>query len=464
MAESFDVVLIGSGPGGYVGAIRAAQIGLRAAVVERNKLGGTCLHVGCIPTKALLHVAELLEGIHRSEDFGIRVGAASLDLAAVHRYKDRVIATLHRGVEYLMRKNKVTVFHGTGRLAGRGKVRIALPDGGETECEAKNIVVATGSRPRSIPGVAIDGIRILSSDDVIGLKEIPRRLAILGAGAVGVEFASVFTAFGSEVTLIEILPHALPTEDEEISETVEKALTRRGIKIRTGSKLTKVDPVEGGLRLTVEKDGQQDAVEAEYLLVAVGRAALSEGVGLESVGVQVERGFIVTDDHNQTNVKGIWAIGDVVGGYMLAHKASQEAILAVETMAGQEVRPINYDAVPRCTYSIPEVASFGLSEAQAKERGHKVRVGRFPFVANSKAAILGVREGLIKVVTDDRYGETLGMHMVGPRVTELLTEGILGKTAEATITEIAHAPHAHPTLTEAVHEAALDALGRVIHL
>ena len=464
MADSFDVVILGAGPGGYVGAIRAAQLGLRTAIVEQNKLGGTCLHVGCIPTKALLHVAELLDGIHHGEDFGIRVGDTSLDLAAVHRYKDRVVGTLHRGVEYLMRKNKVMVFHGTGRIANRGKVRIALADGSETECEAKNIVIATGSRPRSVPGVAIDGIRILSSDDIIALHEVPRRLAILGAGAVGVEFASVFSAFGSEVTVIEVLPHALPTEDEEISETIAKALARRGIKIRTQSKVTKVDPMEGGLRLTVEKDGQQDAVEAEYLLVAVGRSPLSEGVGLEAVGVQMERGFVVTDDHKQTNVKGIWAIGDVVGNYMLAHKASEEAILAVEAMAGHEVRPINYDAVPRCTYSIPEVASFGLSEARAKELGHKVRVGRFPFVANSKATILGAREGLIKVVTDERYGETLGMHMVGPRVTELLTEGILGKMTEATINDIARATHAHPTLTEAIHEAALDSLGRVIHL
>ncbi len=463
MAESFDVVIIGSGPGGYVGAVRAAQLGLRTAIVERDKLGGTCLHVGCIPTKALLHVAELLSEIQHGEQFGVRVSGASLDLAGVHRYKDRVVGTLHKGVEFLMRKNKVAVFQGIGQITGRGKVRISLTDGSETELETKNVLVATGSRPRSIPVAPIDGNRVLSSDHIIALKEVPRRLAILGAGAVGVEFASVFSAFGSDVTLIEILPRVLPMVDEEISEQIEKALPRRGIKIRTYTKLTKVEPTEGGLRLAVEKDGQQEALEVDYLLVAVGRAPVSDGLGLEALGVRLKNGFIVTDETTRTNVEGIWAIGDVIGNYMLAHVASDEAILAVEAMAGQDVHPIDYDAVPRCTYSIPEVASFGLTEARAKDLRHKVRVGRFPFLANSKANILGVREGLVKVVTDERYGEILGVHMVGPRVTELLTEGILGKNVEATIADIAHATHAHPTLTEAIHEAALDSLGRVIH-
>lgn len=465
MPDPYDLVVIGSGPGGYVGAIRAAQLGMRTAIVERGKLGGTCLHWGCIPTKALLHVAELVEEIRRGGEFGIRTGDVSVDMPSVQRYKDRVVNTLHRGVEYLMRKNGIAVFQGTARLLGPRRVHVALHDGSETELETRRVLIATGSVPRSIPGVRIDGSRILTSDHIVGLQEVPRRLGILGAGVIGVEFASVFSTFGSEVTMIEILPRALPGEDEEVSIALQKAFERRGIRIHTETKLTRIEPVEGGLRLVAERSGQPLQVEVDVLLVAVGRAPYTEGLGLEAAGVEVDDGgFIRTDGRMRTTAEGIWAIGDVVHAVpMLAHVASDEAILAVEDMAGRDVRPLDYDAVPRCTYSMPEVASFGLTESQARERGHEVRVGRFPFAANSKANILGAREGFVKVVVDAKYGEILGMHLVGPRVTELLPEGILAREVEATAEEIVHAVHAHPTLTEAIREAALDALGRVIH-
>lgn len=465
MTETYDLVVIGAGPGGYVGAIRAAQLGLRTAIVERDKLGGTCTHYGCIPTKALLHAADVIDQARRAADFGIVVEGATVDMGRVQRYRQRVVEANHKGVEFLMRKNKIATFAGTARLLARNKVHVSLNDGSETELEARHILLATGSRPRSIPGVSIDGNRVLSSDHVVFLQEIPRRLAILGAGVIGCEFASVFAAFGSEVAMIEILPRALPGEDEEISGVVEKAFGRRGIKMHTSTNLTSVEPVEGGLRLSVEKDGRTDQLEADLLLVAVGRGPVSDDLGLADVGVELDGGFIKTDERFRTTAEGIRAVGDVIHAVpMLAHVASDEAIRAVEDIAGGEVQPLDYDAVPRCTYSNPEVASFGPTEAQARERGYDVKVGRYPFSANGKARILGERDGFVKVVTDAKYGEILGMHMVGPRVTELLTEGILGKSVEATIHEVAHAMHAHPTLGEAIHEAALDALGRVIHM
>ncbi len=465
MLDPYDLVVIGAGPGGYVGAIRAAQLGLRTAIVERAKLGGTCLHLGCIPTKALLQVAELLEEIRRAREFGIRVEEPTLDMAAVQRYKDRVVATLHRGVEYLMRKNGIAVFHGSARLLDAGRVHVTLHDGSETELVTRRVLIATGSVPRTVPGVVVDGSRVLTSDHLVNLQEVPRRLGILGAGVIGVEFASIFRAFGSEVTLLEILPRVLPGEDEEVSEALRKAFERRGIRIYTEAKLQRVEPIEGGLRVVADRNGTPLQLEVDVLLVAVGRAPFSEGLGLDAVGVAVdEAGFIRTDARMRTNVEGIWAIGDVVHAVpMLAHVASEEAIVAVEDMAGLDPKPIDYLSVPRCTYSMPEVASFGLTEAQARERGYAVKVGRFPFAANSRANVLGVREGFVKVVAEARYGEILGMHMIGPRVTELLSEGILARGVEATAEEIVRSIHAHPTLTEAVREAALDALGRVIH-
>ncbi len=466
MNDLFDLVVIGAGPGGYVGAIRAAQLGLRTALVERDKLGGTCLHYGCIPTKALLHVAEVAESARMAPKLGVRVDGISVDMAGVHAYREGTVGTLHRGIEYLMRKNKIATFWGTARLVGRDRVHVSLVDGSETELRTRRVLVATGSRPQSLPWLPLDGQRVLSSDHVLTLSEVPRRLAILGAGVIGVEFASAFAALGSQVTLVEILPRVLPGEDEEVSAAVEKAFVRKGIQIHTQATLKSVERTSQGLQLSVEKDGKVLVVEADYLLVAIGRAPVSDGLGLEEVGVErTPQGFIRTDELYRTNIPGIWAVGDVIHAQpMLAHVASEEAVRAVEDMAGQNPQPLDYDAIPRCTYSNPEVASFGLTEAQARERGYEVRVGRFPFSANSKAVILQERQGFVKVVADAKHGEILGMHLVGPRVSELLSEGILAKSVEATIHEVALAVHAHPTLTEAVHEAALDALGRVVHL
>lgn len=466
MPDVYDLVVIGAGPGGYVGAIRAAQLGMRTAIVERDKLGGTCLHYGCIPTKALLHAAEVAELARGASEFGVRVESVSVDFRAVQRYRERTVGTLHRGVEYLMRKNRVATFAGTARLLRPDRVHVSLNDGSETELQTRRVLVATGSRPRSLPWLALDGERVLSSDHLVSLPEAPPRLAILGAGVIGVEFASAFASLGSQVTLIEILPRVLPAEDEEVSAAVEKAFTRRGIRILTSATLKGVERAGSGLQLSVEKDGKLETLEADRLLVAVGRGPVTDGLGLEEVGVELDpQGFVRTEGTYRTTAAGVWAIGDVIHAQpMLAHVASEEAVRAVEDMAGQSTAPLDYDAVPRCTYCRPEVASFGLTEAQARERGYDVRVGRFPFSANSKALILGEREGFVKVVADARHGEILGMHVVGPRATELLPEGILGKSVEATLHELAAAVHAHPTLAEAVHEAALDALGRVVHV
>ncbi len=466
MDDVFDLVVIGAGPGGYVGAIRASQLGMRTAIVERDKLGGTCLHYGCIPTKALLHVAEVAELVRAGARLGVRVDGVSVDMAAVHSYRERVVGTLHRGVEYLMRKNQVATFAGTARLVSRDRVHVSLNDGSETELRTRRVLVATGSRPRSLPWLAVDGQAVVTSDHLVSVREVPRRLAVLGAGVIGAEFASAFASLGSQVTVVEILPRVLPGEDEEVSGAVEKAFTRRGIRVLTSATLKSVERTPAGLQLSVEKDGRVEALEADCLLVAVGRGPVTDGLGLEEVGVELDgQGFVRTQGAYRTTAPGIWAVGDAIHAQpMLAHVASEEAVRAVEDMAGHPAVPLDYDAVPRCTYSNPEVASFGLTEAQARERGYEVRVGRFPFSANSKAAVLGEREGFVKVVADAKHGELLGMHLVGPRVTELVAEGILAKSVEATLHELAGAVHAHPTLAEAVHEAALDALGRVLHL
>ncbi|HLJ58583.1 MAG TPA: dihydrolipoyl dehydrogenase [bacterium] len=464
MEHSFDLVVIGGGPAGYVGAIRATQLGLRTAIVEREKVGGTCLHVGCIPTKVLLHTAELLEEMRGASEMGIVADGVRLDYGLVQKRKDRVVTTNFRGVEYLMRKHKIAVFSGEGRLGSPTRVHVSASDGSETDLDARHVLVATGSRPRSLPGVQIDNDRILDSTGALRLPSVPRSVAILGAGAVGTEFASVFAAFGAEVTLVELLPSVLPLEDEEVSAVVAKALERRGVKVRTGTAVTGAAAAGGGVRVMMRAgDGPEESVETEYVLVAVGRAPITEGVGLDAVGVAVGRGGITVDAQMRTSVPSIYAAGDVVGGLLLAHVASAEAEVAVEAIAGHAPRPVDPLLMPRATYSIPQVASVGLTEKQARDGGHDVAVGRFPFTANARATILGSRDGLVKIVADRALGEILGVHLVGPHVTELLPEGVLGRALEATVVEIGQAVHAHPTLSEAVREAALGALGRAIH-
>ncbi len=462
-SEPYDLIVLGGGPAGYVGAIRGAQLGLRTALVEREKLGGACLHVGCIPTKVLLHTAQLLEEMRTGAELGIQASDLRLDYAGVRRRMDRVITTNFRGVEFLMRKHGVAVFPGDGRLLGATRVGVAATDGSDLVLEGRHILLATGSRPQTVPGVVIDNQRVLDNAGVLRLPAVPRSLAILGAGAVGTEFASLFAAFGTQVTLIEMMPAILPLEDEDVSGVVAHELGRRGVAIRSRTAVTGVTASPEGVRITARAGDTEDTIEAEYALVAVGRAPVTDGLGLDAVGLEPRRGGIPVDGAMRTVVPSISAAGDVIGGLLLAHVASAEATVAVEAIAGQQPRALDPMLMPRATYSIPQVASCGLTEREARERGGEVAVGRFPFTANARASILGRREGFVKIVADRALGEILGIHMVGPEVTELLPEGVLGKALEATVLEIGQAVHAHPTLAEAVKEAALAALGRAVH-
>lgn len=463
MPEPLDLVIVGGGPAGYVGAIRARQLGLRTALVERDKVGGTCLHVGCIPTKALLHTAELLEEIRGAGETGIVVDEPRLDYPRVRGRMDRVVATNYRGVEYLMRKHGVSVVHGHGRLVGPTRVRVTAADGSTSDLEAPHILLATGSQPRSLPGLRIDNTRVLDSTGALRLPAVPRSIAILGAGAVGTEFASIFAAYGSAVTLVEMMPQILPLEDEEIAGVLARSLQRRGVTVRTGTAVTGVETRDDGLRITVRANDREETLDAEYALVAVGRAPVVEGLGLETVGLEAGRGGLDVNERLQTAVPSISAAGDLIGGLLLAHVAYAEAAAAVEAIAGQPSSRPDPMLMPRATYSIPQVASVGLTEKQAREAGADVAVGKFSFVGNPRATILGQREGLVKIVSDRALGEILGVHLVGPQVTELLPEGVLGKSLEATVLEIGQAVYAHPTLSEAVREAALGVLGRAIH-
>jgi dihydrolipoamide dehydrogenase len=465
VSSSYDLVIIGGGPAGYVGAIRAAQLGLRTAVVERDKLGGVCTHVGCVPTKALLHSAEMVERLKTAAALGVDTGPARIDFARMQARKSEIVEKGHRGVQFLMRKNKVDVFTGTGRLLDGKRVEVSLNDGSQTALETSHVLIATGSAPRSIPGITIDNVRVLDSTGVLALAEVPASIAILGAGAVGVEFASLFRALGSDVTVIELLPSLLPLEDQEIGKGLERIFTRKGMTVYTGTTAKAVSARADGVTLSLERGQETLTSEAAYLLVAVGRGPLTDGLGLDAAGVAVERGAVKVDEHFRTNVPGVLAVGDVIGGpWRLAHVASDEAIHAVEAIAGAEPPPINYMTVPRPTFTIPQVATMGLSEQQAAEQGYNVKVGRFPFSASTKASIEGERDGFVKIVTDERTGEILGVHMLGPSVTELLAEGVVTKYLEGTVAELGSAVHSHPTLSEAVKEAALDAMGRVLHI
>ncbi len=464
MAEAFDLVVIGGGPAGYVGAIRASQLGLRTALVERDKLGGACVHVGCIPTKSLLYTAELLQEMQNAAEMGIVADGVRLDYPRTLARKDRVVTINHRGVEYLMRKHGITVVPGQARLLSPTRVRVTAADGTATDLDGGHLLLATGSEPRSLPGVVIDNARTLDSTGALRLGEVPGSIAVLGAGAVGAEFASLFGAFGASVTLIEMMPSILPLEDEEVAGVLAKSLGRRGVTVRTGTAVTGVTPNgDAGVRVTVRAGDAEEAIDAEYVLVAVGRAPVTDGLGLEEIGLEVGGSGIAVNDRMQTAVPSIYAAGDVIGGLLLAHVAYAEATVAVEAIAGQSPAPLNPLLMPRATYSIPQVAGCGLTEKQARGQGYEVSVGRFSFMANGRASIIGQREGMVKIVCDGKLGEILGIHLVGPQVTELLPEGVLGKSLEATVLELGQAVHAHPTLSEAVREAALAALGRALH-
>ena len=471
MAQSFDVVIIGAGTGGYVAGIRAGQLGLRTAVVERQKaLGGTCLIWGCIPTKALLEHAHALKVVQQASVWGVDIGGAEpkLDLSRVQARKDKIVTGLTKGVEYLFKKNNVTWIKGTARLLGDG--RVAVSNGDNDELQAREIIVATGSAPRSVPGVELDGKRIITSDEAIHLKEVPRSIVILGSGAVGVEFGSIFHSFGSKVTIVELLPRLVPAEDEAVSAELEKSFKKRGITVLTGTKVTSIQVKDDGVELSAElPGGKTQALNADYVLVATGRGPVTEGLGVTELGIAMERGYVKVDEMYRTNVPGISAIGDVITlgdrpHPQLAHVSSAEGILVAERLAGQEVRPLNYDHVPGCTYCEPEIGSVGLTEREARERGYDVRVGTFPFGVLGRAKMAGETEGFVKIVADRQYDEILGVHMIGPRSTELVAEAVLALRLECTVEELIRTIHAHPTMAEAVGEAAHATHGAAIHI
>lgn len=461
-SPSYDVTIIGSGPGGYVAAVRCAQLGLSTAIVEKDdRLGGTCLLRGCIPTKALLEAAHLYEKMQDSKKFGINASGVELDFAGVQKFRARTVDTNSKGVNFLMKKNKITVHQGHGRIAGRGKVSVTAADGTVTQLSTKNVIIATGSVCKDLDFIEMDHVRTVNSDDILEITKVPASLIIMGAGAVGTEFASVYDAFGSKVTLIEYMDHLLPIEDEEISVELEKAFKRRKIDVVTASKVSKVDLVKGGVKVTVEPrdGGEAKVLEAEMLLVAVGRAAVTWDIGLDSTSIKADsRGMIPVDEYCRTTEPGVYAIGDVIATPWLAHVASHEGVMVAEQIAGRDVHAINYTNTPNCTYCTPEVASVGLTEKKAAEKGHELKIGRFPFTANGKARIMGEPEGLVKIVSDAKYGEVLGVHIIGPKATELIAELVLSLELECTVEEIAHAMHPHPTLAEAIGEAAHDAL------
>jgi len=460
----YDLTIIGSGPGGYVAAIRSAQLGLSTAVVEKApKPGGTCLHWGCIPTKALLHAAEVYESALKGERFGVKTTGVTLDMARVQKYKSKTVTVNSRGVEFLLKKNGVTLLAGRGRLARPGRVEITPADGAPHTIETTSTILATGSTVQGLPGIEFDGKRVISSDDALGMKEVPGSLIVLGAGAVGVEFASIYRSFGAEVTLVELLPHLLPLEDEALGAELEKAFRKRGIECHTSTRVEKVETHDSGLRLSATRDGETLSMEADVLLVAVGRRPVTEDLGLEETAVRVDRGFIEVDSMMRTGEGGVYAIGDIVKTPALAHVASHEGIVAVEDAAGKNPIPIDYDKIPSCTYCDPEVAAIGLSEAEARKRGYDVAVGTFPFTAIGKAKILDDTRGFVKIVSERKHDEILGVHIIGPHATELIAEATAALNLEATAESLFHAVHAHPTLAEALGEAALAVHGRAIH-
>jgi dihydrolipoamide dehydrogenase len=470
--QDYDVIVIGAGTGGYVAAIRAAQLGLRTAVVEKQKaLGGTCLLWGCIPTKALLEHAHALKVVRHAKDWGITLeGAASaaIDMAQVQTRKDRVVGGLTKGVEFLFKKNKIDWIKGTARLTGNGGVDVFE---GETQTlrARREIIVATGSSPRGVPGIEIDRQRIITSDEAIGLREVPKTLVIMGSGAVGVEFASIFNRFGSDVTIIELLPRLVPVEDEAVSAELEKSFRKQGITSLTGARVTSAKAGADGVDIEVQtSDGGAKKLRADYLLVATGRGPVTTGLNAEGVGLEMQKGYVKVDAEFRTNVPGISAVGDVVtlgnpGHPQLAHVSSAEGIVAAERIAGHETRPLNYDHVPGCTYCDPEIGSVGLTEAEAQARGFDVRVGTFPFGVLGRAKMAGETEGFVKIVADKKYDELLGVHMIGPRSTELVAEATVALQLESTVEELIRTIHAHPTFAEAVGEAAHATHGAAIH-
>jgi dihydrolipoamide dehydrogenase len=465
----YDIAIIGSGPAGYTAAIRAGQYGLKTALIEKDGfLGGTCLHVGCIPTKALLFNAEIWDHLKDAKEFGIEgVDARKLNWGAVQERKSKIVSKHAKGLEFLMRKNKVETIKGYGKLTGPaqgGVFTIELAESDRKTLKAKSIILATGSEARMIPGLE-PGDRILTNIEILKLGEIPKSLVVVGAGAVGVEFASIFRSFDAEVTILEMLPRLVPVEDEDISKELARAYRKRGINFFTGAKVEKIDKTKSGIAVTFNADGKQQKIEAEKILIAVGRKPRTDNVGLEKTRVQADRGFVKTNEWMETAEAGIYAIGDIVlGTPQLAHVGAMEGIVAVAKIAGKADKPIDLLKIPNCTYCHPEIGSVGLSEAKAKEAGHNVKVGKFPFTANSRASIVGEHEGFVKIVSDAEYGEILGVHIIGPQATELIAEAVTAMELEGTVEDLMWTIHAHPTLAEAMLDASNSVYGLAINM
>lgn len=463
MASQYDLIIIGSGPGGYVAAIRASQLGLKTAIIEKESLGGICLNWGCIPTKALLKSAQVFQYINHAKDYGITVGNAEADFGAVIKRSRDVANGMSKGVNFLMKKNKIDIIEGAGRVKPGKKVEVEK-DGKKTEYTATSIIIATGGRARQLPTVPIDGQKVIEYRKAMSLEKQPKSLLVIGSGAIGVEFAYVYASMGTKVTIVEFMPNVVPVEDEEVSKELAKQYKKMGIEIHLNSSVEKVDTNGAGCVSTVKTPSGEIKIKTDIVLSAAGVVANIENIGLEETGIKLEKGKIITDDYYQTNIPGYYAIGDVTKGQALAHVASAEGIICVEKIAGLKVHALNYNNIPGCTYCTPEIASVGYTEKAAKEAGYEIKVGKFPFSASGKAKAAGVPEGFVKLIFDAKYGECLGAHMIGANVTEMIAEIVVARNLETTGHEIIKSVHPHPTMSEAIMEAAAAAYGEVIHL
>ena len=460
---TYDIIILGSGPGGYVTAIRASQLGFKTAIIEKESLGGVCLNWGCIPTKALLKSAQVFEYLKHAEDYGLSVKEYDKNFDAVVNRSRSVASGMSKGVQFLMKKNKIDVIKGHGKLLANKKISVTQKNK-ITEYEAKNIIIATGARSRELPGLPQDGKKVIGYREAMTLSKQPKKLIVVGSGAIGIEFAYFYNTMGTEVTLIEYQDRIVPIEDEEISKQLERSFKNSGIKILTNAEVISVNSKGKEVKVTLKKDGKEEIISADIILSAVGIKTNIENIGLEDIGIAVDHDKIMVNDFYQTNLPGYYAIGDVTSGQALAHVASAEGILCVEKIAGQNVEPLDYNNVPGCTYCSPEIASVGLTEIQAKEKGYNIKVGKFPFSASGKAQTSGSSEGFVKVIFDAKYGEWLGCHMIGAGVTDMIAEAVLGRKLETTGNEVLKTIHPHPTMSEAVMEAVADAYDEVIHL
>lgn len=464
MASQYDLIVIGSGPGGYVAAIRASQLGMKVAVVEKAELGGICLNWGCIPTKALLKSAQVFEYISHAKDYGIDVKDASVDFGGMVKRSREVAGGMSKGIQFLFKKNKIEVLNGFGKVLKGKKVEVADDKGKKTVYQAKNIILATGGRSRELPSMPIDNEKIIGYRKAMVMDKQPKKMVVVGSGAIGVEFAYFYNSIGTEVTIVEFMDRVVPVEDEEVSKALERNFKKNGIKIMTSSEVTNVDTKGKGCKVTVKTKKGEEQLECDVVLSAVGVATNLEGIGLEETGVKTEKGKVIVDDFYKTNVDGVYAIGDIVHGPALAHVASAEGIICVEKIAGENPQPLDYGNIPGCTYCSPEIASVGMTEKQAKEAGYEIKVGKFPFSASGKASAAGHKDGFVKVIFDAKYGEWLGCHMIGANVTEMIAEAVAARKLETTGHEIIKTVHPHPTMSEAVMEAAAAAYDEVIHI